>query len=99
MAGSALSARRAGEGNRTLNIKLGKLVLCQLSYTRSIRNGQGGIRTPVDFRSSDLQSDAFGRSATCPSWDWPDPLPRGPDGRKLAVGVEPTTTGLQNRHS
>lgn len=25
---------QAGEGNRTLNLKLGKLLLCQLSYAR-----------------------------------------------------------------
>src|SRR5262249_39171692 len=28
--------------------------------------GQGGIRTPVGQSPSDLQSDAIGRSATCP---------------------------------
>src|SRR5262249_39033647 len=29
--------------------------------------GQGGIRTPVGQCPSDLQSDAIGRSATCPT--------------------------------
>ena len=63
---------KAGEGIRTLNIQLGRLELCQLSYTRTskslvIPSGQGGIRTPVGLSPSDLQSDAIGRSATCPS--------------------------------
>src|SRR5262249_11164847 len=36
-------------------------------HPRTIRSGQGGIRTPVGTSPSDLQSDAIGRSATCPS--------------------------------
>ena len=66
--------------------------------------GQGGIRTPVVRSTSDLQSDAIGRSATCPL---PPLISSGfrflTDFRmspmELAVGVEPTTTGLQNRCS
>jgi hypothetical protein len=53
-------------------------------------NGQGGIRTPVVRSTSDLQSDAIGRSATCPLVCFPE---------ELAVGFEPTTAGLQNRSS
>src|SRR4051794_2923129 len=52
-------------------------------------SGQGGIRTPVVRSTSDLQSDAIGRSA---------PSPRC-DPQELAVGFEPTTAGLQNRSS
>ena len=34
-AGKPTAFRQAGEGIRTLDIQLGKLTLCQLSYTRS----------------------------------------------------------------
>ena len=100
----------AGDGIRTRNIQLGRLELCQLSYTRTrifdcrlsiadsqhscnpllssrpagesqhanrtfidrqsaiLEAGQGGIRTPVGRSPPDLQSGAFDRSATCPSF-------------------------------
>src|SRR4029434_7920691 len=74
-----------------------------LSYTRNLpfpqefdhlfESGQGGIRTPVGTCPSDLQSDAIGRSATCPRTQ-----SFGLAG-KLAVGIEPTTSGLQNLRS
>lgn len=93
----------------------------QVLYRQS---GQRGIRTPVGLSPSDLQSDAIGRSAICPSMIISPSLPanglassedrvlnicrvaggpRSCDGyslpAKLAVGLEPTTTGLQNQCS
>jgi hypothetical protein len=70
--------------------------------------GQGGIRTPVEEASSDLQSDAIGRSATCPkSFLQHQTRPSWGSGCaaaylpawKLAAGIEPATSALQKRCS
>jgi hypothetical protein len=76
---------KAGEGNRTLVACLeGRCSTIELHPQRStgyphrpapkwpgLPSGQGGIRTPVERSSPDLQSGAIGRSATCP----PPPSP------------------------
>ena len=46
-------------------MQLGKLPLCQLSYTREIKWAGQDLNLCRD-NPSDLQSDAIGRSATCP---------------------------------
>lgn len=74
-----LRCHKAGEETRTPNQQLGRLLLCQLSYTRTPKYflchapyisvwtyGQSRIRTCVEETSPDLQSGAIGRSAICP---------------------------------
>ena len=55
----------AGDAIRTRDIQLGRLALYQLSYTRKIwwREMDSNHRREIP---SDLQSDAFGRSAIPP---------------------------------
>ncbi len=68
----------AGDGTRTRDPQLGRLMLYQLSYSRPRllhrqprrRDGDGGegrIRTSEGLRPADLQSAAFDRFATSPS--------------------------------
>src|SRR5439155_43754 len=71
---------RAGDGARTRDPQLGRLMLYQLSYARAPQSGGGRIRTFVALSAADLQSAPFGRSGTPPC---PPPSPRetSPDNR------------------
>ena len=75
----------AGNETRTRDIQLGRLTLCQLSYSRDVSLAkeplfmvEGGGFEPPKAEPTDLQSAPFGRSGTPPHLE-------------LAMGLEPAT--------
>jgi hypothetical protein len=105
----------AGNETRTRNPQLGRLMLYQLSYSRSEYSYftehimvEGGGFEPPKAEPTDLQSVPFGRSGTPPgetseidrhSLYSNKPFVKYYFKMELAIGLEPTTTSLQVRSS
>ena len=81
----------AGEGVRTLDPQLGRLVLYQLSYTRL--GFWSFILVVVAREGFEPSKEYSGRFTVCSLW------PLGNHAMELLTGLEPATAGLQNRCS
>ena len=80
----------AGDAIRTRDIQLGRLALYQLSYTRIYDGGERWIRT-IEGKSRQIYS-LMPLAARQSRQTNRNKL-------ELAIGLEPTTCGLQNRCS
>ena len=85
--------RRAGNGVRTRDPQLGRLMLYQLSYSRTRFGsvGRGGFEPPK-ATPADLQSAPFGRLGISPKRNL---RKLKLDRLELAKGIEPPTSRLQ----